>query len=76
MLLFTTDTEKLRKGIAGARSDDTRSIKGDIIPWISPPNGERLTPPLSRNVKDIRGFHHPRTGQLLCPVDLDWNDAE
>ncbi|KAH6895065.1 hypothetical protein BKA70DRAFT_1025869, partial [Coprinopsis sp. MPI-PUGE-AT-0042] len=44
-----------------------------IIDWITPPNGA-LVPPLQRNIKTDRGFHHPRTGELLCPVNLDWND--
>ncbi|RXW13297.1 hypothetical protein EST38_g12556 [Candolleomyces aberdarensis] len=33
-----------------------------------------LSPPLQRNVKTDRGFHHPQTGELLCPVNLNWND--
>lgn len=33
-------------------------------------------PPLQRNIKTDRGFYHPRTGELLCPVDLDWNDPK
>jgi hypothetical protein len=35
-----------------------------------------LTPPLARNVKIDRGFHHDRTGALLCPTNLDWSDIE
>lgn len=27
-----------------------------------------------RNVKTDRGFHHPRTGELLCPINFDWQD--
>lgn len=23
-----------------------------------------------------RGFHHEKTGELLCPVELDWKDPE
>jgi hypothetical protein len=29
-----------------------------------------------RNVKADRGFHHERTGALLCPTGLDWDDPE
>ncbi|KAH6879639.1 hypothetical protein BKA70DRAFT_1378314 [Coprinopsis sp. MPI-PUGE-AT-0042] len=29
-----------------------------------------------RNVKTDRGFYHPRTGELLCPVGYDWNNPE
>ena len=66
---------KIQKGISSARSDDTKSLKGVVLEWISPP-GIPLNPPLSRNVKTNRGYHHPVTGALLCPAGLDWNDAE
>jgi hypothetical protein len=35
-----------------------------------------LNPPLLRNVKADRGFHHERTGALLCPTGLDWSNPE
>ena len=66
---------QLQKGISGARSDDTKSLKGPILDWIVP-SGQVLTPPLARNVKMDRGFHHERTGALLCPAGLDWSNAE
>lgn len=71
---YSTRTQ-IEKGAAGARSDDTKSIKGPIVDWITPP-GEPLQPLLARNIKMDRGFHHERTGALLCPVELDWNDPE
>jgi len=55
--------------------DDTKSLKGAIIDWITP-RGQSLDPPLARNVKTDRGFHHERTGALLCPVGLDWSNIE
>jgi hypothetical protein len=61
--------------MAGARGDDTKSLKGVILDWITP-KGQALTPPLSRNIKSDRGFNHERTGALLCPVDLDWGNQE
>lgn len=67
--------QQIQKGAASARSDDTRSLKGSILDWISSPH-EPLCPPLARNVKMDRGFHHERTGMLLCPVELDWCDPE
>lgn len=66
---------QLQKGVSGARSDDTRSLKGPVLEWITP-RGQSLNPPLSRNVKLDRGFHHERTGMLLCPVGVDWTDPE
>lgn len=43
--------------------------------WIAP-DGEALHPPIARNSKIERGFNHERTGLLLCPAGLDWNDAK
>ena len=66
---------QIQKGSSSARSDDTKSIKGAIIDWITP-RGEPLQPPLARNLKSDRGFQHERTGFLLCPVDWDWDDPK
>jgi hypothetical protein len=66
---------KIQKGASHARADDTKSLKGAIIDWIMPKGG-LLTPPLARNVKIDRGFHHDRTGALLCPTNLDWSDIK
>ncbi|KAJ3538827.1 hypothetical protein NMY22_g5004 [Coprinellus aureogranulatus] len=82
--LMKTDSEEeimaiasmLQKGASGARSDDTKSLKGPILDWITPPGGPPLNPPLSRSVKLNRGFNHERTGLLLCPAELDWSNAE
>ncbi|KAG6912949.1 hypothetical protein DXG01_010872, partial [Tephrocybe rancida] len=63
------------KGANGARSDDTKSLKSAVIEWITP-KGQPLNPPLTRNVKIDRGFHHERTGCLLCPTGLNWQDAD
>jgi len=67
--------QKLQKGISSARSDDTKSLKGIVVDWLTPRDAP-LLPPLSRNVKTNRGFHHPVTGRLLCPAGLDWSDDE
>ncbi|KAG6907310.1 hypothetical protein DXG01_009429 [Tephrocybe rancida] len=65
----------LQKGASGIRPDDTQSLKSVIIDWITP-KGQSLTPPLSRNIKIDRGFHHEHTSTLLCPTGLDWDDPE
>ncbi|KAF6740856.1 hypothetical protein DFP72DRAFT_864737 [Ephemerocybe angulata] len=70
---YVADT--ITKGIDSARADDTKSLKSVIVDWITPQGGV-LTPPIQRNVKTDRGFYHPRTGELLCPVNLDWNDPK
>lgn len=69
--MISLTSPQLQKGAASARSDDTKSLKGVILDWIGP-----LDPPLSRNVKYNRGFQHDRTGFLLCPPELDWNNPE
>jgi hypothetical protein len=66
---------QIQKGASGARSDDTKSLKGAVLDWITP-RGQPLNPPLVRNAKADRGFHHERTGALLCPTGLDWANAE
>ena len=66
---------QIQKGASSARSDDTKSLKGAILDWITP-RGQSLIPPLARNVKTDRGFHHERTGALLCPTGLDWSNTE
>lgn len=68
-------TSKIQKGVSCARSDDTKSLKSAVVDWITPP-GQSLKPPISRNVKRDRGFHHETTGALLCPAGLDWSDEQ
>jgi hypothetical protein len=70
-----TDCAQIQKGASSARSDDTKSLKGAVLDWITP-RGQSLSPPLARNVKIDRGFHHERTEALLCPAGLDWNNTE
>jgi hypothetical protein len=53
--------QKLQKGVSAARSDDNKSLKDIVVDWITPCNVP-LLPPLSRNIKTNRGFHHPVTG--------------
>ncbi|KAH7904496.1 hypothetical protein BJ138DRAFT_1237326, partial [Hygrophoropsis aurantiaca] len=67
--------ELIQKGAASARSDDTKSLKSAILDWITP-QGQSLNPPLARNVKIDRGYHHDCTGALLCPAGLDWDNNE
>jgi hypothetical protein len=66
---------QIQKGSASARADDTKSLKGAVLHWITP-RGQHLNPPLTRNIKADRGFYHERTGALLCPAGLDWTSTE
>lgn len=65
----------LQKGVNSARADDTKGLKSAVIDWITS-QGQPLSPPLSRNVKSDRGYHHDRTGELLCPAAWDWADEK
>ena len=66
---------KFSKGASGARGDDTKSLKGAVLDWITL-KGQSLVPPLARNMKVDRGYNHERTGALLCPAGLDWSNPE
>lgn len=73
--IINISNPQLRKGVSGARGDDTRGLKSAVLDWITP-QGQTLSPALARNQKDDRGFKHERTGALLCPIDLDWSNTE
>lgn len=74
-ILLNSVLFQIQKGASSARSDDTKSLKGAVLDWIAP-RGQPLSPPLARNVKVDRGFHHEHTGALLCPAGLDWSNNE
>ena len=58
-----------------ARGDDTKSLKGAVLDWITP-RGQSLVLPLARSVKVDCRFNHEQTGALLCPTGLDWSNPE
>jgi hypothetical protein len=66
---------QVQKGVSNARSDDTKSMKGAVLDWITP-RDVPLNPPLSHNVKTNCGFHNNTTGVLLCPAGTDWDDPK
>ncbi|KAG1793765.1 hypothetical protein EV424DRAFT_1475609 [Suillus variegatus] len=65
----------LDKGAAGARGDNTKTLKSAVLDWISP-KGVAIQPPLHRNLKIDCGFNHELTRSLLCPAGLDWKDPD
>jgi hypothetical protein len=71
--ILKKDSIQIQKGASSARSDDTKTLKGAVLDWITP-NDRALVPALSRNLKTNRGFHHEVTGGLLCPAGLNWAD--
>ncbi|KAL4065286.1 hypothetical protein J3A83DRAFT_4360544 [Scleroderma citrinum] len=54
-------SELLSKGTSGARGNDTKSLKGAVLDWITP-REQSLVPPLAC--------------ALLCPAGLDWSNPE
>ncbi|KAI0645609.1 hypothetical protein C8Q79DRAFT_1010550 [Trametes meyenii] len=65
----------LQLGGSGAKSDDTRSLKGAVVDWLQA-SLMKASPPihLVRDGKAGRGFHNDVTGRLICPAVLDWED--
>jgi hypothetical protein len=59
----------MSKTITSTRSDDTGSIKYDIIDYLTDdPSTQALDPPISkRECKSDRGFNHPVIACLICP---------
>lgn len=66
---------QLNKGADGACRDDALGLKAAVIPWLMAlcPTPEPMP---SMREKSGRGFYHPATGRLLCPVDYDWDNDE
>ncbi|KAG2751878.1 hypothetical protein P692DRAFT_20726326 [Suillus brevipes Sb2] len=63
----------LRQGADGARGDDTSKLKVLVAEWV---NGEfKPEPRLDLDDKHCRGFANDACGRLLCPTELDWNNA-
>ncbi|KAG6905544.1 hypothetical protein DXG01_002079 [Tephrocybe rancida] len=50
----------IQRAIAGANMDDIRSLRPNVLLWITPPNTQ-LSPPLHGDIKFNRGFHHTVT---------------
>lgn len=65
---------KLQEGANGAHSDDVKRIKEELGNWINldykPFN---LLDPKTRNG---RGLQHDTCGELLTPIQFDWQDLE
>lgn len=55
-----------------ARSEDTGSLRYAILSYIPKDvRKDTLEPPLlTDDSKALRGFHHPMTARLLCPMRL------
>ena len=75
LLIGGSSTKDSTRYICSARLDDTKSLKGVVLDWITPQD-QPLRLPLSRSIKTNHSFHHPTTRTLLCPACLDWTNQE
>lgn len=82
----STNVRQIQEGLGGARSDDTSTLKGTVIEYLIPPapppasgsepptEPPQLTPHLSpTGSKAGRGWMHPRTAELMCPLKYPAN---
>jgi len=55
-------------------SNNTSRLKTAVAEWINNRNssGEQLT----ANGKKEHGIGHDITGQLICPIDYDWDNPK
>jgi hypothetical protein len=65
---------QLQTGANDARSDDTSRLKIVVAEWLNSRTNPASHPRLSAKGKDERGLNHDITGQLLCPIDHNWDD--
>lgn len=69
------DLLQIKKGLNGARVDDTKGMKSMIIDWIML-KGQTLSSHIPWNVKFGCSFNHEHTGTVLCPAGLDWVNSK
>ncbi|KJA23361.1 hypothetical protein HYPSUDRAFT_201390 [Hypholoma sublateritium FD-334 SS-4] len=62
--------QEIYKGVTAARADDSSSLRGWIPAYILLDPKEALIPPIQAKARHYndRGFHHPATASLLCPL--------
>ncbi|KAG5637872.1 hypothetical protein H0H81_002835 [Sphagnurus paluster] len=63
---------EIRSGISKVRADDTTSMKSGVldIMLLGAPVDSPL-PALQAKKKGNRGWHHPQTAKLLCPIKYE-----
>ena len=79
-LITDLDMIKLQSWANFDRSEDTSQLKVAIAGWLNTrgphEKGTHFTPRVSAKWKEERGILNDTTGQLLCPIDYDWDDLE
>lgn len=60
---------QISEGMKNSRGDNTAGLKSVIKNYLSAEPMEPLPgPPLPDGKKSLRGFNHPVTAKLLCPL--------
>lgn len=65
---------QINEGINNVQAEDASSLKASVIDYLLVDTIARLDPPIQRkgNVKKSdRGFSHPTTASLLCPLKYE-----
>lgn len=62
-------------GINSARGDDTSSLKSAIVKYILEDTRQTIDPAILANNKSDRGWNHPLTAELLCPLEWEPSDT-
>lgn len=68
---------QMKVGQDNARQTDTHSLNSNIIKMMFHKASDRTALALSGlkdDEKSTCGFNHEATGNLLCPINLDWDD--
>jgi hypothetical protein len=66
--------DQLQEGANGARSDDIKRIKEELAIIVNTDYTPDVA--LKPKTRDGRGLQHDACGQLLVPIEFDWNDDE
>jgi len=71
---------KLQSGANHAHSEDTTRLQVAITGWLNAcrphEKGANFTPRVSAKWKEEHRILNDITGQLLCPIDYDWDDPK
>lgn len=64
-------TLQLSAGSTDARGDDLHGLIAGMANFL---NKAGAVPPLDPTSRSDRGRSHPNCGDLLCPIQWDWNN--
>jgi hypothetical protein len=68
--LMLTFIQQISTGVNSVRSDDTSGLKSKILSYLNIDQTVPLQPTiLPQGTKFDRGWNHPATASLLCPLE-------